>query len=157
MFSSRSFSVSRGHHRVDKPSPNLYRCSHCNYSYASLGFLRRHLIRGCNFLPDNAKSSDSRKSFKAACGGEADNSNDKVEKKLPIKRKVALKTHPCPNCSQMFKSRETLISHLRDTCGQKPKYKCPYCDLRSKRPHNIKAHVRNRHKGEPYYLVHVTD
>ena len=114
-----------------------FRCKYCNYAYSSQGFLRRHLINGCDYLK---KSSSGRQS----------------SARVPIKRKNVPKNHKCPMCFQLFKSRETLVSHLRDTCGQLPKYKCPYCDLKSKRPHNIKAHVRNKHEGQAFYLINIS-
>lgn len=128
--------------------PDLYRCKWCNYSYSSLGFLRRHLIRGCSYLPSNSSKSTP---------GKRQNVNSSSSSGPIARRKFLPKSQKCPMCSQLFKSRETLISHLRDTCGQKPKYKCPYCELRSKRPHNIKAHVRNKHEGKTFYLVNIRD
>lgn len=59
----------------------------------------------------------------------------------------------CPNCSQGYKNKRTLDTHLRSVCGQEPKYQCPYCGLRSKHPPNIYTHIRRRHKGEDLFLV----
>ncbi|XP_076682693.1 uncharacterized protein LOC143376352 isoform X4 [Andrena cerasifolii] len=47
---------------------------------------------------------------------------------------------PCPNCASVFNRKGNLHQHLRHECGQPPRFKCPYCDYRSKK----KAVVRKR-------------
>ncbi|KAK2584880.1 hypothetical protein KPH14_002476 [Odynerus spinipes] len=52
------------------------------------------------------------------------------------------RNHVCPRCSQGYKNKRTLDTHLRTACGREPKFQCPYCGLKSKHPPNIYTHIR---------------
>ncbi|KAL7295424.1 hypothetical protein TKK_0011306 [Trichogramma kaykai] len=62
-------------------------------------------------------------------------------------RKGEPKNFPCPNCSSGFTYEKGLNQHIKYECGQKPRYKCPYCHYASKWMNNIYKHVRNKHEG----------
>ncbi|XP_070149662.1 longitudinals lacking protein, isoforms H/M/V isoform X22 [Polyergus mexicanus] len=62
--------------------------------------------------------------------------------------------YPCGNCPSIFRQKKSLITHLRYECGQPPRFKCPHCDLISKKSSNIQKHIRRKHKG---YAVYVYD
>ena len=66
---------------------------------------------------------------------------------------IKSRNYVCPNCSQGYKNKRTLDTHLRTVCGQEPKFQCPYCGLKSKHPPNIYTHIRRRHKGEDLFLI----
>ncbi|XP_058795892.1 longitudinals lacking protein, isoforms A/B/D/L isoform X15 [Phymastichus coffea] len=63
------------------------------------------------------------------------------------------KNFPCPNCSSGFTYEKGLVQHIKYECGQKPRFKCPYCDHRSKWMNNVYKHVRVRHEGEEVKYV----
>ncbi|XP_077258204.1 uncharacterized protein LOC143895167 isoform X13 [Temnothorax americanus] len=62
--------------------------------------------------------------------------------------------YPCANCPSTFGQKKSLLTHLRYECGQPPRFKCPYCDLISKKSSNIQKHIRRKHEG---YAVYVQD
>ncbi|XP_011160485.1 longitudinals lacking protein, isoforms A/B/D/L isoform X34 [Solenopsis invicta] len=62
--------------------------------------------------------------------------------------------YPCTNCPSTFGQKKSLLTHLRYECGQPPRFKCPYCDLISKKSSNIQKHIRRKHEG---YAVYVQD
>ncbi|XP_029161841.1 longitudinals lacking protein, isoforms A/B/D/L isoform X20 [Nylanderia fulva] len=62
--------------------------------------------------------------------------------------------YPCENCPSVFRQKKSLITHLRYECGQPPRFKCPHCDLISKKSSNIQKHIRRKHEG---YAVYVHD
>ncbi|KAL6263987.1 hypothetical protein P5V15_004068 [Pogonomyrmex californicus] len=62
--------------------------------------------------------------------------------------------YPCSNCPSTFGQKKSLLTHLRYECGQPPRFKCPYCDLISKKTSNIQKHIRRKHEG---YTVYVQD
>ncbi|XP_061935560.1 zinc finger X-chromosomal protein-like [Apis cerana] len=106
-----------------------YRCNFCNCPYSSQSHLKRHLTRGCFMDP----------SFR-------------IEERRTMNR-IESRNHVCPKCSQGYKNKRTLDTHLRTVCGREPKFHCPYCGLRSKHPPNIYTHIRRRHKGEDLFLI----
>ncbi|XP_024889507.1 longitudinals lacking protein, isoforms A/B/D/L-like [Temnothorax curvispinosus] len=59
----------------------------------------------------------------------------------------------CPNCNNGYGRRDTMLGHYRYECGKAPRYKCPYCNLCSKKTSNIYQHVRCMHPKEPVTLV----
>ncbi|XP_077258215.1 uncharacterized protein LOC143895167 isoform X23 [Temnothorax americanus] len=59
----------------------------------------------------------------------------------------------CPNCNNGYGRRDTMLGHYRYECGKAPRYKCPYCNLCSKKTSNIYQHVRCMHPKEPVSLV----
>lgn len=63
------------------------------------------------------------------------------------------KKFPCPNCSSGFTYEKGLVQHIKYECGQKPRFKCPYCEHRSKWMNNVYKHVRTRHDGEEVKYV----
>lgn len=106
-----------------------FRCRFCNCPYSSTSHLKRHLTRGC--FMDPSFSIEARRNM----------------------NKIKSRNHVCPKCSQGYKNKRTLNTHLRSVCGHEPKFQCPYCGLKSKHPPNIYTHIRRRHKGEDLYLI----
>ncbi|KYN19546.1 hypothetical protein ALC57_08022, partial [Trachymyrmex cornetzi] len=53
---------------------------------------------------------------------------------------------PCMNCTSVYSTKGSLTTHLKYECGQPPRFKCPYCDLVSKKTSNVQQHIRRRHK-----------
>ncbi|KYN03475.1 hypothetical protein ALC62_05602 [Cyphomyrmex costatus] len=47
----------------------------------------------------------------------------------------------CPNCNNGYGRRDTMLGHYRYECGKAPRYKCPYCNLCSKKTSNIYQHT----------------
>lgn len=60
--------------------------------------------------------------------------------------------YPCENCNSVFNRKTNLTFHMRWECGQPPRYKCPYCDLMSKKTTNIRKHIQRRHIGNEIYV-----
>lgn len=67
------------------------------------------------------------------------------------------KPFACPKCSRTFTVKGNMTRHLKFECGQEPRFKCPYCDFRSKQTSNVMSHIRTRHTGENVYVVHLKD
>ncbi|XP_014475054.1 PREDICTED: longitudinals lacking protein, isoform G isoform X2 [Dinoponera quadriceps] len=94
-----------------------YRCRFCNCPYSTLSHLKRHLTIGCfmdPFFPIELRR----------------NMNES-------------RNYVCPKCSQGYKNKRTLDTHLRTACGHEPKFQCPYCSLKSKHGNNIYKHIRH--------------
>uniref|UniRef100_A0A8D9EW19 Longitudinals lacking protein, isoforms A/B/D/L n=2 Tax=Cacopsylla melanoneura TaxID=428564 RepID=A0A8D9EW19_9HEMI len=53
----------------------------------------------------------------------------------------------CYKCNKKYNRISTLRNHLRYECGKEPKFKCMYCDYRSKRKGNVVSHIRTVHKN----------
>ncbi|XP_058795897.1 longitudinals lacking protein, isoforms N/O/W/X/Y isoform X20 [Phymastichus coffea] len=53
--------------------------------------------------------------------------------------------YPCSGCERHFKDKKNLVRHVQYECGQEPRFKCPYCELKSKRPSCVYLHIRKRH------------
>ncbi|XP_075225729.1 zinc finger X-chromosomal protein-like [Lycorma delicatula] len=49
--------------------------------------------------------------------------------------------YPCHKCGKVYKWKTARTSHLKNECGLEPKFKCSYCDYRSKWQHNLKTHI----------------
>ncbi|KYN03478.1 hypothetical protein ALC62_05605 [Cyphomyrmex costatus] len=99
-----------------------YRCCFCNSPYPTTSHLKSHLTRGCFMDPTFS-----------------------IEKRRNL-NKIESRNYVCPKCSQGYKNKRTLNTHLRMACGREPKFQCPYCDLKSKHPPNIYTHIRRKHK-----------
>ncbi|KAJ8686831.1 hypothetical protein QAD02_022625 [Eretmocerus hayati] len=66
--------------------------------------------------------------------------------------------YKCPNCPSSFSYLRGLQQHLRyacSTCNLQPKFKCPYCDYRTKYRYNAYHHVRQIHKNEDVYCIEL--
>ncbi|XP_017756809.1 PREDICTED: zinc finger protein Xfin-like [Eufriesea mexicana] len=62
---------------------------------------------------------------------------------------------PNPNCRSVFAWKRNLTSHLRYQCGQKPRFKCPYCDYVCKVKADIRKHIRIKHKNNDVYVIDI--
>ncbi|KAL6263983.1 hypothetical protein P5V15_004064 [Pogonomyrmex californicus] len=127
--SVQSSSLSVAASSFDSNYISEYRCRFCNSPYPTTSHLKSHLTRGCFMDP----------SFS-------------IEKRRSI-NKMESRNYVCPKCSQGYKNKRTLDTHLRIACGREPKFQCPYCDLKSKHPPNIYTHIRRKHKGEDLFLI----
>jgi DNA-directed RNA polymerase subunit RPC12/RpoP len=81
-----------------------------------------------------------------------------MDPSFPIEKRRSMnmmesKNYVCPKCSQGYKNKRTLDTHLRTACGREPKFQCPYCGLKSKHAPNIYTHIRRKHKGEDLFLI----
>ncbi|KAG5316847.1 LOLA3 protein, partial [Acromyrmex insinuator] len=63
---------------------------------------------------------------------------------------------PCMNCTSVYSTKGSLTTHLKYECGQPPRFKCPYCDLVSKKTSNVQQHIRRRHKDRVVYVQDIT-
>lgn len=63
--------------------------------------------------------------------------------------------YPCSNCTSVFRQKRSLHTHLRYECGQPPRFKCPYCDLISKKTSNVQKHIRRKHEGNVVYVQDI--
>jgi hypothetical protein len=59
------------------------------------------------------------------------------------------KKFACTKCPRRFSSKHGMIQHLKYECMQEPRFKCVYCNFKSKRPWVINEHLRRHHKGRP--------
>ncbi|XP_024889484.1 zinc finger protein 64-like [Temnothorax curvispinosus] len=62
---------------------------------------------------------------------------------------------PNPNCRSAFGLKYSLRHHLRHECGQKPRFKCPYCHYICKRKTDIKRHIQAKHKNHYVYVIDI--
>lgn len=65
----------------------------------------------------------------------------------------------CPQCGRSYSHERTLRVHLRDQCGQEPKYACYQCPYRSRQRSNLYSHIRTKHDYEyqsPTLFSHST-
>ncbi|EFN68045.1 Longitudinals lacking protein, isoforms A/B/D/L, partial [Camponotus floridanus] len=59
-----------------------------------------------------------------------------------LSRRRSSKAFYCPNCPSGFTRKANLNRHVRYDCGQRPRFKCPYCEMRSKEVSNVYRHIR---------------
>ncbi|CAL7939898.1 unnamed protein product [Xylocopa violacea] len=60
----------------------------------------------------------------------------------------------CPKCLRSFTLKGNRNRHYKYECGHEPRFKCPYCKLKSKQTSQIYSHIRKKH---PYKTVCVID
>jgi hypothetical protein len=53
----------------------------------------------------------------------------------------------CPNCHKLYKNITTLAAHLRQDCKRGLDFQCHLCPYKTRRKHNLKQHIRNRHSA----------
>lgn len=67
------------------------------------------------------------------------------------------KKFPCQNCTSVFSRKGGLTYHKKFECGQKPRFKCPYCVYRTRHISNTRRHVRNCHPGQDMYTIDLSE
>ncbi|XP_036145684.1 zinc finger protein 429-like [Monomorium pharaonis] len=61
------------------------------------------------------------------------------------------------NCGSSFTHRGSLTRHLRYECQRSPRFKCPNCNLLSKRCSDIYKHIRVKHRDNEVCLMQSYD
>ena len=66
----------------------------------------------------------------------------------PFMKKTVFKGRgfSCPRCTRIFNSAGNLSRHFRLECVDFPRFKCPYCEMRSKYTQAIYRHIRGKHR-----------
>ncbi|KAH0952311.1 hypothetical protein HN011_005725 [Eciton burchellii] len=59
----------------------------------------------------------------------------------------------CPKCLHGFTLKSNRNRHYRYECGHEPRFKCPYCELRSKQTSQIYSHIRKKHSAERVWVI----
>lgn len=59
----------------------------------------------------------------------------------------------CPKCLHGFTLKSNRNRHFRYECGHEPRFKCPYCDLRSKQTSQVYSHIRKKHSTERVWVI----
>ncbi|XP_068976223.1 protein jim lovell-like isoform X5 [Bombus flavifrons] len=122
------------------PRKKFY-CPRCNSGYTRLSDMKTH----CHFQCGFRQFAASRMLLSAGQRGRlyrsfVPNSNQR---------------YPCGNCTSVFGQKRSLLTHLRYECGQPPRFKCPYCDLISKKTSNVQKHIRRKHEGNAVYVQDI--
>ena len=73
------------------------------------------------------------------------------EERLPSQSQKTL--YYCPKCLHGFTLKSNRNRHFRYECGHEPRFKCPYCELRSKQTSQIYSHIRKKHPSERVWVV----
>lgn len=71
------------------------------------------------------------------------------------KKREDSRRYPCPNCPTMCSRSDTLQRHLKFGCYNEPRFKCAYCNYRTKWTTNMYKHVRCKHVGQPVQLIDI--
>ncbi|XP_053974143.1 longitudinals lacking protein-like isoform X32 [Hylaeus volcanicus] len=61
--------------------------------------------------------------------------------------------HYCPKCNRGFTLKGNRNRHFKYECGHEPRFKCPYCELRSKQTSQIYCHIRKKHPHETVFVI----
>ncbi|XP_039285459.1 zinc finger protein 425-like [Nilaparvata lugens] len=104
-------------------------CQKCFRRYKSRGSLLRHLKMECGKLP----------------GFQCPKCPYMSKQKAPMKRHIVLmhmqKDMLCQKCFRRYKSRGSLLRHLKMECGKLPGFQCPKCPYMSKQKAPMKRHI----------------
>ncbi|XP_067204367.1 longitudinals lacking protein, isoforms A/B/D/L isoform X7 [Linepithema humile] len=69
------------------------------------------------------------------------------------RRRSGRRNHVCPKCGNGYLALKSLRRHLTYECGLKPRFKCPYCETRSKQRGHVSQHIRRKHSGQRIYII----
>ncbi|XP_015109602.1 longitudinals lacking protein, isoforms N/O/W/X/Y isoform X9 [Diachasma alloeum] len=82
--------------------------------------------------------------------------NEPQKRMLGRRSLIHQKRFFCPKCLMGFTMMKNLKRHYHYECGCEPRYKCPYCESKSKQTSQIYAHIRRKHPNERVYFIDVT-
>uniref|UniRef100_A0A6P7G1A9 Longitudinals lacking protein, isoforms A/B/D/L-like n=1 Tax=Diabrotica virgifera virgifera TaxID=50390 RepID=A0A6P7G1A9_DIAVI len=88
---------------------------------------------GSNFSPhiiDNKMAASKKRDFKGA------------------DENIATYYYRCLNCRKTYKTKYSLIRHLKIECLRSPRFSCPYCYYQTKYSYSLNQHVQRKHKRE---------
>lgn len=56
----------------------------------------------------------------------------------------------CKNCNKLYKTKGSLLGHMRNICGKTAKHLCPFCPYKAKSSVSVRVHVGRNHKVWPH-------
>lgn len=59
----------------------------------------------------------------------------------------------CPKCLHGFTLKSNRNRHYKYECGHEPRFKCPYCELKSKQTSQVYCHIRKKHPNEKVFVI----
>ncbi|XP_076222208.1 uncharacterized protein LOC116434039 isoform X28 [Nomia melanderi] len=59
----------------------------------------------------------------------------------------------CPKCMHGFTLKSNRNRHYKYECGHEPRFKCPYCELKSKQTSQVYCHIRKKHPNEKVFVI----
>ncbi|KAJ8975307.1 hypothetical protein NQ317_014980 [Molorchus minor] len=51
----------------------------------------------------------------------------------------------CFTCGNIYRSKQTLVRHIKYECQQAPRFKCDICSYKAKLNCNLLKHLRSKH------------
>lgn len=139
-----------------KSITRFYKCTKCSFLSKRQSSMLKHVN---NLHP--RKNIDTTDVYNDKSHQRISPSNEKSVPVTSCRRRAknplsAMKKFPCPNnCGSSYKNIRSLRGHCKFECGQGPRFKCPYCEVRSKYSRNILSHVRFLHPHKETYSIDV--
>lgn len=81
------------------------------------------------------------------------NQQQQQQYRLQIQRQPGL--FYCPKCLRGFTLKSNRNRHFKYECGHEPRFKCPYCEVRSKQTSQVYVHIRKKHPGLSVFYIDV--
>ncbi|KAH0553734.1 hypothetical protein KQX54_003813 [Cotesia glomerata] len=119
--------------KVPKNRVGIYQCPNCGNFYKWKNSLLAHFLTdfyGVNVIPYMGPSQEISFGFRP-------------------KKEI----FSCPKCLRGFSRKSNRNRHFKYECGHEPRFKCPYCDVRSKQTSRVYLHIREKHRGEKVFYV----
>ncbi|XP_060814414.1 longitudinals lacking protein, isoforms A/B/D/L-like isoform X6 [Bombus pascuorum] len=148
--------------RLSAANKRFFCSNACGSSFTHRGSLTRHLRYECRQNPRfkcpscdfrSRWTSDVYRHVRRRHEDSRYHANACYKRRRVRFNDATYKQYPCPNCPSVFVWKCTLKRHLRNECGQEPRFKCPYCVYRGKWKANICRHIKRVHKDCSIYVL----
>lgn len=115
-----------------------HQCPQCKRRYIHKQSLISHLRHECGQeKPFACEFCDYRAKLKHHLKEHREN--------VHLRPKEAVPQHACPQCKRRYYHKRHLTNHLRNECGQEPKFQCNFCNYRCKTKTSLHLHIRRLH------------
>ena len=58
----------------------------------------------------------------------------------------------CPSCYNFYKTKKTMLTHLRNQCRKPPMFECVHCGIRKYQKIHIMKHMETHHPNMPFLV-----
>lgn len=130
-----------------------FRCTKCKKLYKTKGSLLEHVRTICG---KTTSSSNTKKTVetnyelsKVSDSHKGEYNTDIVDSQDTTEFDDYVEKFRCTKCKKFFKTKGSLLGHIRNICGKTASHLCPFCPYKAKSPVSVRVHVGRNHSIWP--------
>lgn len=130
-----------------------FRCTKCKKLYKTKGSLLEHVRTICGKTTSSSNTKITVETnyelSKVSDSHKEEYNTDIVDSQDTTEFDDYVEKFKCTKCKKFFKTKGSLLGHIRNICGKTASHLCPFCPYKAKSPVSVRVHVGRNHSIWP--------